>query len=73
MHLTDDPHGVVCRHLMQHVGEVDDVKGLCLQPAQVLAIGSKELDIAGLVPELGPLPGEPDKGRYRAIYVGRAI
>ena len=73
VHFTDDPHGVVCRHLVQHVGEVYDVKGLCLQPAQVLTIGREELDIAGLVPELGPLPGEPDKGRNRARYVCRAI
>ena len=26
VHLTDDPHGVLCRHLVKHVGKVDDVK-----------------------------------------------
>ena len=61
MHLTDDPHGVLCRHLVKHIGEIDDVEGLRLQPAQFLTVSRIELNI-GLIPELGPLPGEPDVG-----------
>ena len=61
VHLTDDPHGVLCRHLVQHIGEIDDVEGLRLQPAQFLTVSRIELNI-GLIPELGPLPGESDVG-----------